>query len=75
MFCQTAKALTVSAEAHFLCLNREVYYGTLVLYVGGLKQASSGFHRTNVNLHPDLREKGRVFVVEELRGVLGLNSN
>lgn len=73
MFCQTTKASTVSTEAHFLRLYREVCYGTLVLYVGGLKQASGGFHRTDVNLHANLGEKGRVFVVEELRGPLGLN--
>ena len=46
----------------------------MVLNIGGLKQASGGFHRTDVNLHADLREKGRVFVVEELHGPLGLNS-
>lgn len=28
----------------------------------------------DVNLHADLGEKGRVFVVEELRGPLGLSS-
>ena len=62
-------------EAHFLGLYREVRYGIMVLYIGGLKQASGGFHRTDVNLHADLGEKRRVFVVEELREPLGLRFN
>ena len=67
------KASTVSTETHFLRLYREVCYGIMVLYIGGLKQASGGFHRTDVNLHADLGEKRRVLVVEELRESLGLS--
>lgn len=74
LLCQTTKASTVPTETHSLRLCREVCYGTIVLYIGGLEQASGSFHRTNVNLHTDLREKGRVFVVEELRGLLRLYS-